>query len=192
MSPRKTKLDHKDRLLLSLVVDCTSISQKELSARLGIAQPSVALRLKRLRENGFLVREVGVDVGVLGLTRALVDMVTKDPVSVQKFLIACPYVIQSYVQTGRYNLSLVVAADDTDTIHSVMDEAVRSNTLIDDYRIDIIYGSLGPMVARIDLSGSKHVQPPCGSPISCPDCDSYTDGLCKGCPALEEYRGDLF
>ncbi|MBN1861231.1 MAG: winged helix-turn-helix transcriptional regulator, partial [Candidatus Thermoplasmatota archaeon] len=50
----KFSLDEKDRKIISLLHDNHEISQEEIAKKVKLSQPSVAMRIKRLKERGIL------------------------------------------------------------------------------------------------------------------------------------------
>ena len=47
--------------MLSLLFECPDISQVELASKLGITQPAVCLRLKKLQEKGVIKKILGMN-----------------------------------------------------------------------------------------------------------------------------------
>ncbi|RLI65013.1 MAG: Lrp/AsnC family transcriptional regulator, partial [Candidatus Asgardarchaeum californiense] len=62
MPTSNVKIDRKDRIILSLTHDNQEISQEEIAKKLHITQPSVAARIKKLKERGLIEQIVGVNL----------------------------------------------------------------------------------------------------------------------------------
>ena len=54
MTRHSIKLDEKDRKIITLLHDNQEISQEEISKNIHLSQPSVAMRIKKLKENGII------------------------------------------------------------------------------------------------------------------------------------------
>ena len=55
-------IDDDDKKILRMLSENPQLSQAELSKRLGISQPAVSARMRKLEESGILARLVGTDV----------------------------------------------------------------------------------------------------------------------------------
>jgi len=56
MPLKEFKIDSKDREIITLLIENPEISQKEIAERINLTQPSVAMRLKKLKEMGAIER----------------------------------------------------------------------------------------------------------------------------------------
>ena len=53
MARESVKIDQKDRKIITLLHDNQEISQEEIAKLVHLSQPSVAMRIKKLKERGF-------------------------------------------------------------------------------------------------------------------------------------------
>ena len=71
--PRKSiELDEKDRKIITLIHDDQDISQEEIAKKVKLSQPSVAIRIKRLKERGIINQIIGVNLNKVGIYVAMV------------------------------------------------------------------------------------------------------------------------
>ena len=47
------KIDQKDRIIISLFAENPNISQDEIAKKINLSQPSVAIRIKKLKEKSY-------------------------------------------------------------------------------------------------------------------------------------------
>ena len=59
------KLDEKDRIIISMYADNPHIVQEEIGFAIGLSQPSVAVRVRKLKENGAIETQTGVNYQAL-------------------------------------------------------------------------------------------------------------------------------
>ena len=76
MPTSNVKIDRKDKIILSLTHDNQEIPQEEIARKLHITQPSVAIRIKKLKERGLIEQIIGVNLNKVGLKVAMVRLAT--------------------------------------------------------------------------------------------------------------------
>ncbi|MBC7110397.1 MAG: winged helix-turn-helix transcriptional regulator, partial [Archaeoglobi archaeon] len=57
----KKRIDEKDKKIISLLSKDPDIPQEEIAKKIGLSQPSVALRIKKLRDAGFIDKVIGMN-----------------------------------------------------------------------------------------------------------------------------------
>ena len=62
MPKESIKLDQKDRKIITLLHDDQEISQEEIAKIVNLSQPSVAMRIKKLKERGIIDHIIGVNL----------------------------------------------------------------------------------------------------------------------------------
>ncbi|NTV24041.1 MAG: winged helix-turn-helix transcriptional regulator, partial [Nanoarchaeota archaeon] len=67
MITEKLGLDEKDVKLISLMMDDPQISQSEIAEKLSLSQPSVFVRLQKLRKKGLIESTFGLSFSKTGL-----------------------------------------------------------------------------------------------------------------------------
>jgi len=76
MSKESIKLDQKDRKIITLLHDNQEISQDEIAKIVHLSQPSVAMRIKKLKEKGIMNHIMGVNLNKVGIYVAIVTVRT--------------------------------------------------------------------------------------------------------------------
>ncbi|MEM1537905.1 MAG: Lrp/AsnC family transcriptional regulator [Candidatus Nezhaarchaeales archaeon] len=183
-----SRIDKKDLEILKLYSRNPDIPQEEVAKALGVSQPSIAVRLRRLKAMGLLVKKVGLDLFKAGLHLAKVDITTTATTKVLKMFEGCPYFLNGLITSGRSNLCLFFMAEDIATLEAIVDNHLRALKEVQNVDFNIVIGSTYSIIAPLRAFGRAHTQP-CGATIECKECASFIDGRCTGCPVINQYRG---
>lgn len=185
-------LDDKDRELISLLEEDPELSQREIADNLCLSQPSVGMRLKKLKENGAISFQVGVDLRKSGLYLAKVEITTKDPSKVLNFFKDCPYFLNGMAMSGRNNLCLFLMGEDLASIEAIVNTHLRTDPLIDNVDFDVIISSTHDLIFPVKMKIEKQDKQPCGYDTECKDCSYFKADRCLGCPVIGQYRGHFW
>lgn len=183
------QLDDKDRRILSLLERGNDLSQTEIANELDISQPSVGIRLKRLREKGAVSFLVGVNFRKIDLYLAKVEITARDSNEIIRSFRGCPYFVNGFVVSGQMNLTILLMGEDLVTLESIVDTHIRSNPGVSEVNLDVVIAPVKDLVLPVKMDLEKREDPPCGSDGSCSDCIYYQDNRCLGCPITGHYRG---
>lgn len=182
-------IDEIDKRILSSLSENPELSQAELSERLKISQPAISARLHQLRETGVLAHSVGTDIKKSQLFLAKADIVTSDTEHVISFFDKCPLYVNSFLTSGKYNLTVLLMGENMRSIMSCVDSHMRNNPLIKDMEFNLIVTPVKDFIVPIRPILEKKESIPCGA--NCSNCSLYTNNRCLGCPASDHYRGSL-
>lgn len=165
------------------------ITQAGIAKSLGLSQPSVAARIKRLKDSGILVARIGLDLHKLGLIMGDVTLSVKAPHELLSKFACCPCFLGGCTTTGERNVLLVFAAEDISSLQGIIDQRIRDDPRTSNISFKLLNGldSFGhcPM-----LCPEKKETTPCGA--RCSACTQYLAGDCLGCPATVDYRGSFW
>jgi len=182
-------IDDVDKKILCLLSENPQLSQAELSKRLKISQPAVSARIRKLEENGTLARLAGTDVKKTPLFLAKVDVSTNNVEQVLKFLDSCPLYLNSFLTSGRHNMTILLLGENIRSIMSCVDSHLRQNLPVRNLEFDLIVTPIRPFVVPIKPNIDKKRTTACGA--DCSICTFYTSDRCLGCPSSICYRGNL-
>lgn len=177
-------LDEKDLAILSILSRDPEAPQGRIAKELGISQPAVSMRIRRLKDLGLLKLRAGVDPHRMGLHLAKVDVTATNVSKVLSTFKDCPYFVGGFVTTGRSNLCLLFMAEDVSTLESIVDNHLRTCEGVQDVEFNVVVSIADGFVAPFRLYAPTGQRQPCGSPTICVDCRAFNEGLCRGCPAL--------
>lgn len=136
-----TELDAFDLRILARYQTDTRIAAEAIGRDIGLSVAAVQRRLKRMRDEGIIEREVAqiapAAVGLALTCVVLVDIDRESPTDLARFksrMLACPQVQQCYYVTGSSDYVLVVLVPDMAAYeiftreHLLSDDNVRSFT----------------------------------------------------------------
>ncbi|MEM2362813.1 MAG: Lrp/AsnC family transcriptional regulator [Candidatus Nezhaarchaeales archaeon] len=182
------KLDSKDLRIISLYSENPELSQEEVAKKLGISQPAVAMRIKRLKQLGALEHKFGINPLKIGFHVAKVDISTVNVNKILSKFANCPYFLNGFVTTGKNNLCLLFMAEDISTLEAIVNNHLRIDEDVRDVEFNIVISAVRGLIVPIKIYERPEDRPPCGSAIICRECPSFKDGSCAGCPALGHRR----
>ena len=109
MTRQSIKLDEKDRKIITLLHDDQEISQDEIAKIVHLSQPSVAMRIKKLKERGIVDHIVGINLNKVGIYVAIVTVRTINTTKILNMFRDCPFFLNGFVISGKENLMLLFA-----------------------------------------------------------------------------------
>ncbi|MCK5024507.1 MAG: Lrp/AsnC family transcriptional regulator [Thermoplasmata archaeon] len=181
---RSIAFDDKDKKILTMYSRDPNVSQETIGIEIGLKQPSVAVRIRKLKDAGALEQMAGVDPFKLGLQMAKVDVTTSDPGKVMKLFGTCPYFMNGLIVSGRSNLTLFFVAESISTLESIVDGHLRKMPEVQDVEFNIVISPSKRMVMPVELSSESEKKGPCEPNTTCLECESYKTGRCTGCPMI--------
>jgi Lrp/AsnC family leucine-responsive transcriptional regulator len=178
-----------DRRILYLLTQNPDLSQTELSEHLKISQPAVSARMNKLKERGILTHFVGTEVRKAQLFLAKIDIVTSDAEHVLGFFDKCPLYLNSFLTSGRYNLTALLIGENIRSIMSCVDSHLRKQPFVKDMEFNVIVTPVRDFTVTIKPILDKKENTPCET--NCSKCILYHNDRCLGCPASTHYKGTL-
>jgi Lrp/AsnC family leucine-responsive transcriptional regulator len=161
-------LDDKDIKLLASLTKDPGISQQELAKALGLSQPSVNVRLRKLRERGVLAVQAGIDAGQAGVSLARVDFTCPDPDQILSLLSRCSFFVNGFVMSGTRNVSAFLIGEDLRKVERIVNRYLRANPAVTDIELSVVVQVVKPFICSLDLA--KEHAGPCDNPAGCEHC----------------------
>ena len=121
MPQSKSRLDDKDKKIISLLHDKQDMSQEEIAKIVKLSQPSVAMRIKKLKERGILEQITGANINKVGIYLAKVMVRTTNTTKILNMFRNCPFFLNGFVVSGSENLMLLFAGEDLASLESIID-----------------------------------------------------------------------
>jgi len=187
---RKIIMDELDKKIVALFQKDPTMSQKELAEKIGISQPSISARLRKLKEYGILSPCIGVSYKKAKLHMAKVDIDARDSNSILNIIRKCPYLWNAFLVSGKYNLTLFLIGEDISTLQSIVDSKIRPDPNVKDIDFSIVISPEKDFVLSIEFSVPKAETSPCGA--VCSECSQYRTERCLGCPYTPFYKGTVW
>ena len=187
MSREGVKLDEKDRKIITLLHDKNNISQDEIAKIVRLSQPSVAIRIKKLKERGIIDNIMGVNLNKVGIYVAMVFVRTTNTTKILNVFRGCPFFLNGFVISGEKNLMLLFAGEDLASLESIIDERLRPDKDVQSADFNIMISSIKDFVVPVKMVERSQKKAPCG--IDHKECQAYNENRCFGCPATSKYNG---
>jgi len=187
MTRKSIKLDEKDKKIITLLHDNQEISQEEIAQIIHLSQPSVAMRIKKLKERGTIDQIIGVNLNKVGIYVAVVMVSTTNTTKILNIFRDCPFFLNGFVISGKENLMLLFAGEDLASLESMIDERLRTDEHVQSADFNIVISSIKDFIMPLKMIERPLNKPPCG--IDHKECQAYFDNRCFGCPATSRYKG---
>jgi DNA-binding Lrp family transcriptional regulator len=187
MTRERIKLDEKDRKIITLLHNNQDISQEKIAKEIHLSQPSVAMRIKKLKEKGIIENIIGVNLNKVGIYVAVVLVQTTNTTKILNLFRECPFFLNGFVLSGKENLMLLFAGEDLASLESMIDERLRSHADVQSAEFNILISSIKDFILPVKMVDRPLNKPPCG--IDYKECQSYHENRCFGCPATSRYKG---
>jgi len=183
------KMDNKDRMILSMYAKNPDVSQEEIGAAIELSQPSVAARVRKLKESGAIETLTGINPMKMGLSIAKVDVSTNNTQKILSMFRNCPYFANGFSVSGKHNLCLFFISESISTLESIVNGHIRSNESVSDVDFNIVISSEKDFIVPAILTPELTDSPPCGIKLQCKECANFNSKKCMGCPATGAYQG---
>jgi Lrp/AsnC family leucine-responsive transcriptional regulator len=141
------ELDRFDRQLLNLVQEDSSMAAERLAEQVSLSPSAIQRRLKRLREQGVIARDIAVlDPGKVGRPTffiASLQVERERPellAQLRTWLAEQEYVQQAFYVTGEADFVLIVTAPDTETYDALMTRLVSANPNVKRFTTNVSLG----------------------------------------------------
>lgn len=185
------KLDEKDKKIIILLNENPHITQETIARKINLSQPSVAIRLKKLKEIGAITNLYGMNPLEMGFSLAKIDITSSNTTKILKMFKDCPYFLNGFIVSGGTNLCLFFIAEDVATLEAIVDVHIRPHKEVQNVEFNMIIGAAKDLVMPVKMCMERSEKPPCETGITCKDCPIYGD-RCLGCPTTEYYKGSIW
>lgn len=189
--PRLVDIDAKDRMILELLERDPEMSQSEIAKIVGLSQPSVGSRIKKLKEMGIISHAYGLNIKKAGLHILKVDIKCKKPAEILSKLSGCPFFLNGFIVAGDRNLTVILGGEDLTTLEALVDKHIRADPEVYNVEAGIIVRAERDAVMPIKMHIEKASKAPCGD-SDCGSCEYWKINLCLGCPITGHYRGTIW
>ena len=166
-----------------------SVSQDEIARNIELSQPSVAIRIKKLKESGALEMQTGINPLKMGLYMGKVDISSNNPNEILNMFKDCPYFANGFSVSGKNNLCLFFISENIATLEAIVNGHIRPNKSVSEVDFNIVINTERDYILPIILTPDITDSPPCGISINCKDCSSFNEKKCMGCPVTGQYQG---
>lgn len=143
------ELDRFDRQLLNLVQEDAGQTAERLAEQIGLSPSAIQRRLKRLREEGVILREIAVvepkQVGTPTSFVVSLQVERERPellAQLRQWLTAQPHIQQAFYVTGEADFVLIVTAPSTEAYDALMSRMMLENPNIKRFTTNVALGTV--------------------------------------------------
>lgn len=142
-------LDRFDRQLLNLVQEDSAQTAERLAEQVGLSPSAIQRRLKRMREQGVIMRDVAVvDPRAIGRPTFFVvslEVERERPellAQLREWIARHPEIQQAFYVTGETDYVIIVSARDTEAFDAFMSRLVKENPNVRRFTTNVVLGLL--------------------------------------------------
>lgn len=146
-------LDDRDMKIVSWYMEDPYISQIEIAKRLNLSQPSINLRINKLKEKGIINVNTGINFNKTNLFLVRVDFTANKGNEILEKIKNCPFFVNGYVMSGKNNISLYLVSDDLKKLDEIINLHVRSQKDVSDINTNVIVSSVKDAILNLNLKG---------------------------------------
>nr|MDO8079396.1 Lrp/AsnC family transcriptional regulator [Candidatus Freyarchaeota archaeon] len=192
MAEHTFKLDDKDREILALLSEDPDIPQEQIAEIINLSQPSVAMRIKKLREMGVFQRICGVNPLKMGLYIAKVEVSTTNSSKILGMFQNCPHFLNGFTVSGKNSVFMLLIGEDISTLQSIVECHLGPVAEVKDVEFNIIISAAKELNLPYQMKIKIIDRPLCGSERVCVECKKYIEQKCLGCPTMPYYKGKVW
>src|SRR3989344_3486729 len=137
----KLDLDDKDIHILSYYMENPMMSQNDIAEKLKLSQPSVFVRIQKLKKKGFLNYNIGIDFNKTNLFLARIDLTSKNPNALLSEMKKCPFFVNGFVLSGENNVSIMLVHEDLKKIDDIVNTHLRDFPSVTNVKMNVVVSS---------------------------------------------------
>lgn len=166
----KLGLDERDNIIITMLQNNPNVSQDDIAKKVKLSQPSVGARIRKLQEKGILHTINGVNMKVVDLFLAKVDVKATDTKALIDEFKDCPFFLNALVMSGSFNLCFLFVATDLKRLEGIVNHHLRGNSKIQDIEMNIVISTAKDFVMPLNVDYENTKQMSCSQ-----DCDHCID-----------------
>lgn len=179
MLKERLNLDERDLKIVSWFMEDPYVSQMDIAKRLKLSQPSINIRINKLRERGVINTYTGLNFSKTNLFLVRVDFTANKGGDILREIEMCPFFVNGYVMSGKNNISIYLISDDLKKIDEIINFHIRSKGDVSDVSTNVVVSSVKDMILNLNLkceiNHEKHIK--LGQ---CEYCCPNVEGMGKG------------
>ena len=163
----KLKLDEIDKKIIALIQGDPNITHSEIAEIVERSQPTIGMRIKKLKESGVLKIQAGLNFKTVDIYLAFVNIKTDDPETIMEQASHCPFMMNAYKLSGEYNILLTLASTSLEKLDGMVNSHFRIKSKIHSVKMEVVTDIANDLVLPINFALQDELDP--------------TSGECKYC-----------
>ena len=166
----KLKLDDIDRKIITLIQNDPNITHSEIAQHVDRSQPTVGMRLKKLKDSGVLKIQAGLNFKTVDIFYAFVYIRTDDPEIIMEQAKHCPFMMNAYKISGEYNIILTLASTRLDKLDAMVNSHFRIESKIHSVKMEVVIDIAKDLVLPVNFALQDELDPTSGE---CEYCSQF-------------------
>lgn len=144
-------IDKIDQEIITILQNKPLTTHTEIAKLINRSQPTVGLRIKKLEKSGIITYMAGISLKKTDLYLAMLEIETDDPNEILNISLDCPFIVNAFRLTGRFNISVLISCFNLDKIDEIINEHFRNNENVKNMKLKIISDMLEDIVIPTDI-----------------------------------------
>ena len=189
-------MDDTDKKLISILQDNGRTSLSKMGEHLGMSHVAVSKRLDKLVKADLVKITAGVNSEKLNAKILFMGLETENmdvAQEIQEKYANCPRVLMFAPVTGRYNLFVMMIAEDTWSLESIIGTcSMRTEPGVRKSESWFGNAPIIPKYLQLNLAPNQTGTSKASCKMDCEICKRYVANKCVGCPETTAYKGTLW
>ncbi|MHA1765197.1 MAG: Lrp/AsnC family transcriptional regulator [Promethearchaeota archaeon] len=152
MNSELLEMDDIDKNIMRIIQEDPKLTHTEIAKKVKRSQPTIGMRIKKLEHSGVLRFQAGVNLKAVDLIFARVDIQTLKVQEVLNKVKKCIYMINAFILSGTYNISILVVSPTLDFLDKLINFHFRKDPDIDDVQIEIVFNTVNDLILPINFT----------------------------------------
>ncbi|SRR6056297_1472290 len=145
-------IDEIDAQIIQILQDNPNITHSKIAEQLDRSQPTIGLRIKKLEKKGFISHQFGMNLKKLKIFNVVkLQIRLKDPEHIDRLPKMCPFIINAFRQSGKYNVMMLIVSPSLKKIDSIIDHHFRNKGQVCDIEMELLTGYANDFIIPIDI-----------------------------------------
>jgi len=151
MISEKLKLDETDKQIITLLQENPNLTHSHIAEIVNLSQPTVGNRIKKLKKEGILQIQPGVNLKKVELYLAKVEMKTSIPSDIIDMARFCPFMLNAFRLIGEHDILILLVSSKIKNLYNVVDYHFRNNSDVKTVSMEIVIEIAKDLILPVDL-----------------------------------------
>jgi DNA-binding Lrp family transcriptional regulator len=145
------ELDNIDKEIIQSIQEEPNITHTTLAKKIGVSQPTIGMRIKKLEKHGILNYQVGINIKTSDMVFSNVEIKAKDPDEMINLVNKCPFMLIGFKSTGSQNINILVASPNLRFLDKLVNHHFRNNNNVEEISANIITEVSNDLILPLNL-----------------------------------------
>lgn len=132
------KVDDIDIKILKLIQEDPSMTHSNIAKIINKSQPTVGMRLKKLKDAGILQIQSGINFKNADMYLVMANLKVKNASRILEIAKTCPFMLNAFKLSGEYNVSILLSSRNIRQLYDVINHHFRANSEVQKVSMDLI------------------------------------------------------